>query len=131
MPADASRFRDQKERELRFKLGSPPLELQHWRSKAANYQSLAKNHSQIERVTYRIEGLQSRVEADLQSALAASELWRCAEGIEKKALLVHMAWDFFRTRFPCGWFHRLTDIWRWRTPSLAPAMSYRYASRTT
>lgn len=95
----ASQFRDRKERELRFKLSSLPLELEKWRARATNHQPLAKNHSQIERVTYRIEGFQSKVELELGAAVKSGDLWRQANSIEKKALMVHMVWDFFRTRF--------------------------------
>jgi hypothetical protein len=92
-------FHDRKERELKFKLASLPMELGQWRIKAQTHEPLAKNHSQITRVILRMEGFQNKVESELQEAVQQDELWKRAGVIETKALLLHMVWDFFRTRF--------------------------------
>jgi hypothetical protein len=97
MPPDL--FLDRKQRELRFKLSSLPLELEHWRKLAQSHRPLAKNHSQLDRVTFRIEGFQKKVEKELDEAIAAGSLWTRAQALENKALMIHMLWDFFRTRF--------------------------------
>ena len=92
-------FLCRKERELRIKLGGLPKELEHWRALSRANEPLAKNHSQLDRVTYRVEGFQQKVEQELTDTMRAGGLWRRAEALEGKALMVHMIWDFFRTRF--------------------------------
>jgi hypothetical protein len=96
-PVDA--FRNRKAIELQLKLASLPVELEAWRLKAQSHKPLAKSHSQLERVTFRVEGFQKKVEGELKAAQDNGELWTRAESVEKKALLVHMIWDFYRTRF--------------------------------
>ncbi len=91
-------FLKRKEEELRWKLASLPEELKDWRERAQKANSLEKNHSQIDRLSRQIEGLQAMVMAELVKAVDDGELWLRAESLEKKALIVHTLWDQFRSR---------------------------------
>ncbi|EHR00251.1 hypothetical protein [Bradyrhizobium sp. WSM471] len=87
-----------KEDELRWKLLSLPDELKVWREQSAERHALQKNHSQISRLSLRLEGLQNLVTVAVDQAIRADELWLRAESLEKKALVVHTVWDQFRNR---------------------------------
>jgi hypothetical protein len=98
MNAPLQVFLKRKEEELAWKLASLPEELKEWRERAREKNALQKNHSQINHLALQIEGLQAMIKADLGKAVADGELWRLAESLEKKALIVHTLWDQFRSQ---------------------------------
>src|SRR5262249_18447627 len=92
-------FPDRKVNELRFKLQSLPNELKSWRDQSAANQALEKNHSQISRLAFRVEGLHGKVISEFKDLEKNGKLLLFADSLERKALAVHMVWDFFRSKF--------------------------------
>src|SRR5215510_3651183 len=92
-------FLDRKVNELRFKLQSLPNELKSWRDQSAANQALEKNHSQISRLAFRVEGLHGKVISEFKDLEKNGKLLLFADSLERKALAVHMVWDFFRSKF--------------------------------
>jgi hypothetical protein len=92
-------FPDRKVSELRFKLQSLPDELKSWRERSSANQALEKNHSQIRRLTLRVEGLHGKVISEFKDLEEKGKLLLFADSLERKALAVHMVWDFFRSKF--------------------------------
>src|SRR5687767_12809741 len=91
-------FLDRKVNELRFKLQSLPDELKSWRDRSRANHPLEKNHSQIKRLTLRVEGLHGKVTSEFQDHEEKEQLLAFADSLERKALAVHTVWDFFRSK---------------------------------
>ena len=91
-------FPDRKVSELRFKLQSLPDELKSWRDRSTANKALEKNHSQIRRLSLRVEGLNDKVLTEFKDLEEKGNLLLLADSLERKALAVNVVWDFFRAK---------------------------------
>ncbi|WP_127504639.1 hypothetical protein [Actinoplanes solisilvae] len=87
---------DRKRAELAAKLDSVRTELAEWRAHSEAGRPLEKHHSQIQRITTRIDVLADLVAADLD---AENDLLGNWQQIELRLLDLHHVWDFFRSKF--------------------------------
>ena len=96
--------------ELITKLASLQQEWSDWRDKSKAAQVLEKHHSQIHRITVRLEELQKEMikELDLLENDPPGVLARARE-LEELMLEIHRVWEFFRSKLSLrsvNWFSK-------------------------
>jgi hypothetical protein len=83
--------------ELAQKLASLEHEFRYWHDQSEARQLLEKNHTQIRRITNRLEGYREEIGGRLEKADGAALLALCRE-LEINILTVHRLWGFFRDK---------------------------------
>lgn len=83
-----------KRAELSAKVASLRAEFSYWRAESEDGHPLEKHHSQIRRVTARLDVLADLVDEEI----ARADPVRGGQEIELRLLDVHHLWDFFRTK---------------------------------
>jgi hypothetical protein len=108
--------------ELRQKLESLESEFKHWRDKSEANNPLQKHHTQIRRVTYQLQGIQSAILNKLNDLgkSQSEDILSQARELELDILEVHRIWEFFRSKFAL----RSVD---WFNPYLVAADEFAWA----
>lgn len=99
MPAvltPAQALAERRRRDLGIKAGTLREELRRWRAASAAGQALARHHSQVGRVSARMDGLLERIQGE---ELGDAEVLDRGRQMEQKLLAAHAIWDFFRSKF--------------------------------
>ncbi|XVU27302.1 hypothetical protein ACQPZJ_09750 [Actinoplanes sp. CA-054009] len=102
----SSTLDERKRAELLAKIEALRAELAQWRSAAARNGPLEKHHSQINRLTGRLDVLTELLAADLD---ATGDLLGEWTGLELGLLDVHHLWDFFRSKLTARYAPWLRD----------------------
>lgn len=95
--------------ELSAKLASLRAELAQWRGESEAGRPLEKHHSQIRRITGRLDVLADLVGAELVR-VSIDDLVGHWQEIELALLDVHHVWDFFRAKFATRYAPELRDV---------------------
>ena len=99
--------------ELEQKLNSLKSEFQEWRDRSEEYKPLEKHHTQINRITKQLDGLQEIISSCLKRVIGNDQeiLAKCRE-LEAMVLEVHRIWGFFRSKLilrNVEWFKSYLD----------------------
>jgi hypothetical protein len=98
---------ERKRAELVAKLDSIRAEFDEWRANSEAGQPLEKHHSQILRITTRLDVLADLIGDDLNSENQLIQRW---QQTELRLLDLHHVWDFFRSKFAMRYPAWIRDI---------------------
>lgn len=99
--------------EISQKLESLAKEFKHWRDKSKATKPLQKNHTQIRRITFQLEGMQAAISDKVKTLQEGKEgeegdILSQARELELDILEVHRIWEFFRSKLvlrSIDWFN--------------------------
>jgi hypothetical protein len=90
---------ERKQSELYAKSQALAGELAHWREESAAGKAYEKHHSQIARITARLDAVIASLAAEIAALRDAGEaVLTAGQRLEEQLLAAHLVWDFFRTR---------------------------------
>jgi hypothetical protein len=90
-------LRERKREELAAKRAALAQEFTYWRDESAADKPFRKHHTQIIRITARLEGMLAKVAAEV-GKLTDDQLLAGAAEFEEKILAAHLVWEFFRSK---------------------------------